>query len=88
MADKQEPLAGTGNVGGATKVSQPPTEALAGDPMVVASEIISQIQKVVNFKPEDSRRLTEQIRSVLLDQMGHFDDMRMGRIMGYAIATI
>jgi hypothetical protein len=65
-----------------------PSDALPGHPDAVVSEIIKQINTSVSLKKEEGDRLAEQIRAVLLDRMGTFDDMRMGRILGHAIATI
>jgi hypothetical protein len=69
-------------------VAVKPSDALPGHPDTVVSEIIKQINSSVSLKKEEGDRLAEQIRSVLLDRMGTFDDMRMGRILGHAIATI
>jgi hypothetical protein len=65
-----------------------PSDALPGHPDTVVSEIIKKINTSVTLKKEEGDHLAEQIRSVLLDRMGTFDDMRMGRILGHAIATI
>jgi hypothetical protein len=64
------------------------TDAVPGHPDTVVAEIIKNIGGTVNFKKEDSDKLAASIRSVLTERMGTFDDMRMGRILGHAIATI
>ncbi len=65
-----------------------PPEALPPHPELVASEIVEKIKSVVSLKAGEGEHLAGQIQAVLVERMGSFDDMRMGRILGHAIATI
>ncbi len=61
---------------------------LSGDIHTVAAEIVKKMSALADFPRANSNELADLISKTLIERAGVFDDIRMGRIMGSAIATI
>ena len=61
---------------------------IPGDIHSIAAEIVKQMSTVEGISRENSGRVEGLITQVLTERIGVFDDVRMGRILGSAIAMI
>lgn len=62
--------------------------AIPGDIHSMAAEIVKQMSSAAGFAAKDATRLQDIVTKTLLERIAVVDDVRMGRIMGSAIAMI
>lgn len=61
---------------------------IPADPDFVAKELVGQAQKFVKMSPQEAERLTTLIRDSIGERLGLIDDLRIGRVLGAALATL
>ncbi|HEV2377829.1 MAG TPA: hypothetical protein VGS19_37410 [Streptosporangiaceae bacterium] len=72
-----------------TKVTGGGSEPLAPQAALVRARTDAQaLMAKLGLRPEDASELTRVIDSAIDERFGEFDDLRIGRVIGAALATL
>lgn len=81
-------------IGKVTNVDKPdlkqPGElrGLPPDPSIVAEDIIRSTKEILKMSPAEEEKVKTLIRGAVAERMGLMDDVRIGRVLGSALATL
>lgn len=63
-------------------------KGLPADPSIVAEDIIRSTKEILKMSPAEEEKVKALIRDAVGERMGLMDDVRIGRVLGSALATL